>query len=268
MVSDTRRAPEERGRGYNLVALMVLVAVINIGLAAALPSISQAMRREREAELVFRGLQYAEAIRVFQQRTGRYPVSLRELLHNNPRCIRQLWLDPFNDKGNWGLVLADGGAGGRQLAGGSTPGAEGDDDLQAEERARQGRRARRTGDQQQVVPTENVLDPDRREVPRSGQVVARGPIVGVRSLVNEESVRTFMGSNKYSDWLFTVDLLPTLEAPVVGENVPRLHSSWVGKAFPEGLDAGVGAGLEGEAGRNPLDRQDRRRSSSRRRSRD
>ena len=55
-----------RAMGYNLVALMVLVAVINITVAAALPSVSQAMRREREAELIFRGLQYAEAIRVFQ----------------------------------------------------------------------------------------------------------------------------------------------------------------------------------------------------------
>jgi type II secretory pathway pseudopilin PulG len=247
---------------------MVLVAVINIGLAAALPSISQAMRREREAELIFRGLQYAEAIRVFQQRTGRYPVSLRELLHNNPRCIRQLWLDPFNDEGNWGLVLADGGAGGRRLAGGGVPGAGDDEEPEAEERTRPGRRSGRTGDQRQVVPTENILDPDRRQVPRSGQVVARGPIVGVRSLVKEESVRTFMGSEMYSDWLFTVDILPTLEAPVVGENVPRLHSGWVGKAFPEGLEVGVGAGLEDEAGRNPLDRQDRRRRSSRRRSRD
>ena len=59
---------------------MVLVTVMNILVAIALPAWSQVMKREREKELIFRGLQYAEAIRVFQATTGRYPVSLRELL--------------------------------------------------------------------------------------------------------------------------------------------------------------------------------------------
>ena len=81
--------------GYNLVILMVMVTVMNVLVAVALPSWSTAIQRQKEKELIFRGLQYAEAIRVFQLRTGRYPVSLRELLENEPRAIRQLWTDPF-----------------------------------------------------------------------------------------------------------------------------------------------------------------------------
>ena len=56
------------GRGYALVALIVIVAVMNVLVAASLPYWSQIIKRDKEAELIFRGLQYAEAIRVFQLR--------------------------------------------------------------------------------------------------------------------------------------------------------------------------------------------------------
>ena len=246
--------------GYNLVALMVLVAVINITVAAALPSLSQAMKREREAELVFRGLQYAEAIRVFQLRNGRYPNSLRELLKVNPRCIRQLWTDPFNDDGEWGLILAQNPTTGRQLGTGD------DQQNQNVDRRRSLRRRRRLQAQpEELEPRENVSDPNRQGTPRRGQVVSRGPIIGVKSLSDEESVRTFMGAEKYSDWLFTADLIPTLEMPSVGENVPRLHTLWVGKPMPEGLE-GVQAGTTpADQSRNPLDRRRRERRPTRQR---
>jgi type II secretory pathway pseudopilin PulG len=256
MVDDRRFRVSGRGVGYNLVALMVLVAVINITVAAALPSVSQAMRREREAELIFRGLQYAEAIRVFQLRTGRYPTSLRELLETNPRCIRQLWTDPFNDDGEWGLILGRGAATGRQLTSGAPPTAQ-----DSEERRRP-QRSRRQTLPEEVEPRENVSDPNGRGVPRRGQVVSRGPIIGVKSVSDEESVRSFMGSEKYKDWLFTVELIPTMEVAAVGENVPRLHTLWVGKPLPEGL-GGIQAGSTPSGReRNPLQRRSPRRRQS------
>ena len=104
-----------------------------------------------------------------------------------------------------------------------------------------------------------------------GQVLSTGPVVGVKSLSDDESIRSFMGAEKYSDWLFTVDLIPTLESPTVGENVPRLHTLWVGRPMPEGLE-GVqpgsmpGSTPGGDGKRNPLDRerQERRRPGGRR----
>ena len=259
MVAEPRLWAVARGAGYNLVVLMVLIAVINITVAAALPSLSQAIQREREAELIFRGLQYAEAIRVFQLRTGRYPVSLRELLELNPRCIRQLWTDPFNDDGEWGLILGQGASRGRQVAGGSAPSAA------AAERQERLRRRRGRQVPEELEPRERVADPDGRGVPRRGQVVSRGPIIGVKSLSDEEAVRSFMGGTKHSDWLFSVDLIPTMEVPVLGENVPRLHALWVGKPFPEGLEAAQpGTMPTGQGSSNPLDRRRDRRDSRRR----
>lgn len=81
--------------GYSLVVLIMAVTVLNIMLAAALPKWSGMIQRDKEEELISRGWQYAEAIRVFQRRFQRYPLKLEELIKVKPRCIRQLWKDPM-----------------------------------------------------------------------------------------------------------------------------------------------------------------------------
>ena len=62
-------------------------------LGVALPVWRTAVQREREAELVFRGEQYANAIAIFQRRTGGYPPSLDVL--EKTRAIRKLYKDPM-----------------------------------------------------------------------------------------------------------------------------------------------------------------------------
>jgi type II secretory pathway pseudopilin PulG len=105
----------ERGKkaaaGYNLVILMVLLTVLNIVIAASLPAWSGVIRQEKEEELVFRGLQYAEAIRVFQNRFQRPPIRLEELIEVEPRSIRKLWKDPMTENGKWALIPLQGPAG-------------------------------------------------------------------------------------------------------------------------------------------------------------
>ena len=48
--------------GYAMVALLVAMSVMAIALSTAMPVFSTVARREREAELVFRGEQYARAL--------------------------------------------------------------------------------------------------------------------------------------------------------------------------------------------------------------
>ena len=60
--------------------LMVLVTALNVLVAAALPAWTAMEQREKEEELIFRGLQYAEAIRVL-------PVPLRQAC----RCAWRSW---------------------------------------------------------------------------------------------------------------------------------------------------------------------------------
>ncbi len=213
-----RRTQRGLGGGYTLVALVVTVAVMSVLVATALPYWSQVIQRDKEAELIFRGLQYAEAIRVFQLRFNRPPNTLDELIEVNPRSIRRLWKDPMTKSGEWGLIRSQigqpGGAGqGRDLSGATAPGAR-------------------------------VVDQERGQEP-SGRPRAVGPIIGVSSLSEDGSARSFMGGSSYSSWKFTADLIPV---PVVIPDtllVPRPTSDWIGKPFREDLQPKQGSGPPG-----------------------
>ena len=56
------RGQEGAERGYAMAVLLVGLSVAAILMSAAMPAWRQMMRREKEAELVFRGEQYARAI--------------------------------------------------------------------------------------------------------------------------------------------------------------------------------------------------------------
>jgi len=84
---------------------MMAVLVISLGLLIALPVWQTELQREKEEELIFRGKQYAEAVRIFTQKNpGRFPATLKELL--DKKCIRRLYRDPFDRDGKWNVVLA------------------------------------------------------------------------------------------------------------------------------------------------------------------
>ena len=210
------RRHRDAPRGYSLVALLVVLTLMNVAVATVLPLVSQTMKRDREAELIFRGLQYAEAIRVFQIRFGRYPVRLEELLKTNPRCIRRLWKDPMTDDGEWAVIFAQ-----AARPGGGDDGRDDDGREDPPPRQRDGRGQRREG-------------------------FAAGPIVGVHSKSTDEAVRTFFGAAKYSDWHFTVDLIPQA-AVVPGQQwVPRPTSDWVGRPFPPDVTPQIGQPQPGQ----------------------
>src|SRR5581483_5406167 len=79
--------------GYLLVALLVGIAVASIWMAAALPAWKQQATREKEAELIFRGEQYARAILLYQQKMGWLPASFDDLISQH--TLRHKWKDPI-----------------------------------------------------------------------------------------------------------------------------------------------------------------------------
>ncbi len=252
MVTPTQPGPEVPARasegGYTLVVLAIAVTVMSILVAAALPMWSQVIQRDKEEELIFRGWQYAEAIRVFQQRQGRLPVRLEELMEVKPRSIRRLWKDPMTKDGEWGLVFQGVGAlpgqgGGRELGGGR--GAGGED-----------RNGRASGN----TPTRGP----------NGKVVTTGPIVGVHSLSKDESIKVLFGEGEYDKWTFTVQRLtappgslvnhgktPPIGGAVAGgplqaraaETIPRPR--WLGRPFQKGLFPAGGTLPAGGLGKQP-----------------
>jgi type II secretory pathway pseudopilin PulG len=99
-----------KGSGYALLFVMMAAAVVLVVLTAVLPSVYQEGQREREEELIFRGMQYARAIASFHQKFQRYPTSIQELtkLTNGWRFLRKEFTDPMTSNGKWRFIHVNG----------------------------------------------------------------------------------------------------------------------------------------------------------------
>ncbi len=107
-----------RSRGFTYVIVLAALVVIAIVLEAAQVSTWRVVRIDREAELLFRGQAYRNAIASFYQSNGAFPRSLEDLLQDprsaSKRHIRALYRDPMSKdpKQEWRLVRAGGGISG------------------------------------------------------------------------------------------------------------------------------------------------------------
>jgi type II secretory pathway pseudopilin PulG len=105
-----------RHQGFTLVGALITLAVMGAGLAAIGELASHAAQREKEAELLFVGNQYREAIGAYFRKEQRYPGDLAALLEDRRypmpvRHLRKLYADPITGSQEWGLVEAPGGGG-------------------------------------------------------------------------------------------------------------------------------------------------------------
>src|ERR1700730_16495909 len=94
------RPPARRSeRGYILLLLMLFVALLAIAAGALAPSITFQVRRDREEELIHRGVQYSRAIRRYVKKFGHYPARIEELEStNNIHYLRKRYKDPITGK--------------------------------------------------------------------------------------------------------------------------------------------------------------------------
>lgn len=186
-----------------MAALLVGLAVMTLVMSAAAPMWQTAARREREAELIFRGEQYARAIQLFQRKyANALPPSLDVLV--NERFLRRKYLDPITN-GEFQLLDAaqaaaitasadgrGGGTGGRGRGGAVTSN---------EPAGRTGGAAGPGGGASRIAgqPTgrgSGSVTPQQRP----GQ--AGGGIVGVTSRSTEKSLREYRGRGAYNEWAF------------------------------------------------------------------
>ncbi len=89
-----------------MVMLLALITIMGILLMKGIPAISTEVRREQEAELIFRGESLAKGIRIFAAKSGRYPSDLAELEKVRPRIIRKIYKDPMTESGEWDFIYA------------------------------------------------------------------------------------------------------------------------------------------------------------------
>lgn len=105
----------QRQAGFTYLGLLFAIVILGLTLSTVGVLWSTQARREREAELLFVGDQYRQAIGRYYTNGGFYPRSLDELLEDKRvpfmrRQLRRLYPDPMSGSPDWQLVLTPDGA--------------------------------------------------------------------------------------------------------------------------------------------------------------
>jgi type II secretory pathway pseudopilin PulG len=163
-----------------MASLLVALAVMSILMSAALPAWRHQARREKEAELVFRGEQYVRAIRLYAARNANtFPPSFDVLVQQ--KYLRKKYKDPMSPDGEFlpryaGLNQTP-GDGGRGRAGGPS----------------QGRGS---------TPTSPTPTPTGVGSGLGGGAGQPGGIIGVISKSKDSSIMVYRGMTHYNEWPF------------------------------------------------------------------
>ena len=210
--------------GYLMVALLVAMTVMAIMMTAAMPAWHTLARREKEAELVFRGEQYARALMLYQRRFANQPAPSVDALVTG-RYLRKKYKDPIT---NDDFQLLGGGATMPGQTSGQVPAQRAQSAIQEAQAALKQAQALRQAASQG----------GRGGVPIGGGVVSG--IVGVTSKSEEKSLRLYNGRDTYNQWIF----MPVAQAARAGGVGP----GGAGRGVPDG---GRGRGVQppGDGGR-------------------
>lgn len=150
-------------RGYAMAAVLVALAVMSVVMTALLPVWRQQAQREKEAELVFRGAQYARAIQLYRNKNGNVPPPNIDILVQQ-KYLRKKYKDPMTGEDFQPLFV------GQQQ---NQPG---------------------------IPPQGRQGGPGRGQSPP--QQMGGGGLMGVQSKSKETSIRNHRGATVYNQWQF------------------------------------------------------------------
>jgi hypothetical protein len=233
-------------RGYALLMVMFIAALMMAAVMTITPSILTQAKREKEEEMIWRGKQYVRGIKLYYRKLGRFPTSLDDLTKpkvGTLRFMRQAYKDPMNkEDGTWRLIYvgpagqligslkppqtinvsAGGGsplgtpvsilAGANQPLPGVSPG-------QAPAGAQAGATLGAAGSQTPQNPSAGdqggSSSDSAQGAPADAPVIIGGNIIGVGSKVAERSVKIYEKAKNYRLFEFVWD--PTKDAITVGQ---------------------------------------------------
>jgi type II secretory pathway pseudopilin PulG len=209
--------------GYILLTILLWISLLSITAATSLTMLTyfhQQMRRDREEELVHRGVEYERAIRKYYRKFGSYPATVEMLEDSNHmRFLRKRYKDPITGKDfkvlhQADVMMAFGNAiGGGGIAGAQTLGqpianmnapppsapapssntnssdATPADPSQAQTSSSQ--------DSNNTMPFTTISGQ-----PAGSQTMGGGGIAGVASISTDQSIRVYNKKDHYNDWLF------------------------------------------------------------------
>ena len=265
--------------GYVLLALLLFVALLSIGVFTTIQKVDFQIKRDREEELIHRGVQYSRAVRKYFKAFGRYPTRIEELENtNNQRFLRHRYKDPITGKDFKLLRLGD-----VQMSFGSSPGVP----VSQMNNQQQGAPEALNGDAQvpagagpsaivsQNSPAEAPSDVSQADQGVAGaqtgtppppqplsqqagptgapQVFGGGGIVGVASISKDKTIREFNKKNHYNQWQFIYDPTTDRGGLLMTPNQPPLMINNSPTQQPNGSPSNntMGSGFGSNAGQPP-----------------
>jgi len=221
----------EQERGYVLLTLLLLVCLLAITAATLAPTIAFQIKRDREEELIHRGIQYRRAIHAFSKHTGRFPLTLDEMQNTSgAHYLRKQYKDPVTQR-EFKLLHANDialSASGPNPLGAPASGA--DPDAPADPNA------------QPAEENSSAAGPPTTPGTPQGAGLPGGVILGVASSSSKKTIREFNHKNHYNQWLFfysigydgSVEVKgPTPQTPVFANpNTPPTPTNSPGSAPP------------------------------------
>jgi type II secretory pathway pseudopilin PulG len=228
--------------------LLITLALIIIGLGVAAPKMAQAIKRDREEEMIHRGAQYARAVKKYYKKFGRYPGTIEQLENtNNIRFLRKRYADPMAKDGKWrpvkfgevqlgqqggGAGTIGGGGGGvlppvvggalnqggsglsQQPATGQNPSSTFGPSTSFGPSSSFGQQGGTQGGQTTgQQPTSSFGQP--------GQTMGGGAILGVASVSEAKGFHEYNQKSQYKQWLFVYDPSQDRGALITGPYNPK-----------------------------------------------
>jgi type II secretory pathway pseudopilin PulG len=240
---------DRREGGYVLLVLLLSVSLLSISLLAMMGRLEIQIKRDREKELIHRGLEYSRAVRKYVKMFGRYPNSVEQLENsNNIRFLRKRYKDPITGK-DFNLLhygdLETFNASGASVS--ATSGASPKPRILIAEdttavvvpEGRQPEEAINT----QGVPVSNPINSSQTasnqvsppvEADSSGTSEDTGgiAIIGVASFSKSKSIRVFNNKDHYDQWQFVYD--PSTDSGMMTAPNRPLLSRPVNSESPQG----------------------------------
>jgi type II secretory pathway pseudopilin PulG len=269
--------------GYILLTLLLVVALMAIFATAIGSRLEQQIKRDREEELIHRGVQYSRAVRRYYKKFGRYPTRIEDLeSSNNLRFLRKRYKDPLNRDPRTGKerdfkLLHQGdvqmsfGAGGMQGGGAALNALAAQAGITPQNGQTIGNAVAAAAAAAQPSAPVNLNpseDDSANQDPSkpggqtgtgfssgsasngsSNQVFGGGPIVGVASANKDASIRSFNKKDHYNQWQFIYDPSSDRGGLLMTPNQPPLNvGTQPGAGQPGSGQPGIGQPGNGQQG--------------------
>lgn len=186
-----------------MVALMAGIAIMMIFSAVAAQNWADVVRRDNEAEMMFRAQDLVRGLKRFQKDQGKLPTELKQLLEPGQKgqyFVRRLWKDPLVRGGQWQLLYASPGGG---LLDPTSPSLNEPAQVGEESPGANGN-----------VP---VGIPDIVKKQDGSSEISGLPIAGVKSRCKDHPFRVYREKSDYNEWVFSVFDLDRQTSAIPGQ---------------------------------------------------